>query len=196
MYVNEQFANPARIGVLSDHRERRTPLLATAAPPGRKHTPSPPENRTLGGRSFSSAITRRAEARHRSRWFTRAKYSLFSNCLSMSLLPHARAARYRVLSGHLPLAPGPGDEPVSRSPVWGRCRDARQCPWLPETVNRVETHLSNRKQTAAHRSTRDVPAHGKLRLSFAFSPRAGAAKSAYIGRADASKSIVLPCPKQ
>jgi len=30
---------------------------------------------------------------------------------------------------------------------------------LPETVNRVETHPTHRKQTMAHASTRDVPAH-------------------------------------
>ena len=31
--------------------------------------------------------------------------------------------------------------------------------WLPETVTRVETHLTRRKQTPAHASTRNVPAH-------------------------------------
>jgi len=40
---------------------------------------------------------------------------------------------------------------------------------LPGTVNRVETYLSQRKQTPAHGSTRNVPAHRKFRLAFAFS---------------------------
>jgi hypothetical protein len=40
-------------------------------------------------------------------------------------------------------------------------------PRLPETVNRVETHATHRKQTTAHTSTRDVPAHDFFRQSFA-----------------------------
>jgi hypothetical protein len=32
--------------------------------------------------------------------------------------------------------------------------------WLPGTVNRVETHLTYRKQTSEYASTRNVPAHG------------------------------------
>jgi hypothetical protein len=38
--------------------------------------------------------------------------------------------------------------------------------WLPDTVNRVETHLSHRKQTTAHASTRNVPAHDYFRVLF------------------------------
>ena len=38
--------------------------------------------------------------------------------------------------------------------------------WLPGTVTRVETHLSPRKQTTAHPSTRNVPAHVNFRLAF------------------------------
>jgi len=35
----------------------------------------------------------------------------------------------------------------------------RHLPFVPGTVTRVETHLSHRKQTTAHASTRNVPAH-------------------------------------
>jgi len=38
---------------------------------------------------------------------------------------------------------------------------------LPETVNRVETHATHRKQTTAHTLTRNVPAHQFLHQSFA-----------------------------
>jgi hypothetical protein len=38
---------------------------------------------------------------------------------------------------------------------------------LPGTVNRVETHVSHRKQTIAHASTRNVPAHAKFRKNLA-----------------------------
>jgi hypothetical protein len=38
-------------------------------------------------------------------------------------------------------------------------RTACHLPVLPETVIRVETHVSHRKQTTGHASTRDVPAH-------------------------------------
>ncbi len=38
---------------------------------------------------------------------------------------------------------------------------------LPGTVNRVETHATHRKQTTAHRLTRNVPAHRFLHQSFA-----------------------------
>ncbi len=43
----------------------------------------------------------------------------------------------------------------------------RHCINLPETVTRVETNLTHRKQTTAHRSTRNVPAHGNFRSAFA-----------------------------
>jgi len=39
--------------------------------------------------------------------------------------------------------------------------------FLPGTVNRVETHLSHRKQTIGHTSTRNVPVHGCFRVLFA-----------------------------
>jgi hypothetical protein len=89
--------------------------------------------RALGAQSFSSAITRRATARYRSRWFTRATYSPLSNCPFMSVLPRARATHRAAASSHSSLNTSyclnlPG-VPKTRS-VLG---------WLPETVNRVET---------------------------------------------------------
>jgi len=45
-------------------------------------------------------------------------------------------------------------------------RITRRLPFLPGTVTRVETHLSHRKQTPGHASTRNVPAHAIFRLAF------------------------------
>jgi len=221
--VDEQFANPARIGVLSDRRERRTSLLATAAPPSRKYTSAPPlENRILGGLSFRVCVTTplfvrarlqpcrkhrnikaalaaevpRSSFSHRLRSSaitTRAKARFLSVRLSHPGLPGRLSTRAKCslsvsTNHHSPL--------TNRIVLPGVPKTPRVLGWLPETVTRVEMHLSYRKQTIAHRSTRNVPAHEKIRLPFAFLPRAGVAKSAYIGRADASKSMVLPCPKQ
>ncbi len=58
--------------------------------------------------------------------------------------------------------PAAGRQASSEAPKTPRFFD-----WLPETVNRVETHVSHRKQTIAHASTRDVPAHENFRKTFA-----------------------------
>jgi len=131
MCAEEKFANPARIGVLSDHRERRTSLLAAAAPRGRRgNSASPPHDMGtwVEAQGFSPATNVRASAPFLSRRFTRAK---------SSVLP----------SSHSPLS-------------------TRHCPFLPETVTRVETHVSHRKQTTGQAFTRDVPAHGYFRVLF------------------------------
>jgi len=104
MCADEKRANPARTGVLSDRRERRTSLLAATALRSRWEMPASP---------------------HR--------------CLPASVTPRLRSPR---ISHDFLLV-------------------------LPETVNRVETHLSHRKQTIGHLSTRDVPAHSYFRNFFA-----------------------------
>ena len=99
--------------------------------------------RSLGGRSFSSVIKNHGEATHLSRWVTRATH--LSSTTHQSLVTNHR---------HLPGVP----------------ETLRVLGWLPETVIRVETHLSYRKQTTAHASTRNVPAHGYFRVLFARVP--------------------------
>ena len=107
-----------------------------------RQNPMAPALCSLGGRSFSSVIMNRGEAPHLSRCSIRANSSLFS-------------ASYR-------------------SPVAPRCRVLPGVPktlrvvgWLPGTVTRVETHLSRRKQTTGHASTRNVPEHRYFRILFA-----------------------------
>jgi hypothetical protein len=99
--------------------------------------------RFFGERRFTSAINTRAAARFLSVRFLHSGLPgrLFTR------------AKFPVLSSsHSPLV-------------------ASHLPFLPETVNRVETHLSPRKQTTAHPSTRNIPAHAKLREIFARSLR-------------------------
>jgi hypothetical protein len=81
----------------------------------------------LSRKLVSSATNQRAAARFLSRWFTRAKFSALPSSL-------------------LPLNPGSDYEPGSRRAVSARCRDTSHWCLLPETVIRVETHLSDRKK--------------------------------------------------
>jgi hypothetical protein len=70
--------------------------------------------------------------------------------------PLPRRARHAFdIAPHQPL-PGSLEHLVVCQPLVTRLSSL---PLLPETVTRVETHLSHRKQTTAHVSTRDVPAH-------------------------------------
>jgi hypothetical protein len=57
--------------------------------------------------------------------------------------------------------------PFGEGVLPGAPKTLRILGWLPETVNRVETHVSHRKQKTGYPSTRNVPAHAKLRFSFA-----------------------------
>jgi len=112
--------------------------------------------RSLGGRSFSSVIKNHGEATHLSRWVTRATH--LSSTTHQSLVTNHR---------HLPGVPE-----TLRVLGWlaGAPETPRVLGWLPETVIRVETHLSHRKQTTAHASTRNVPAHGYFQVLFARAP--------------------------
>jgi hypothetical protein len=64
--------------------------------------------------------------------------------------------------------------------------------WLPETVNRVETHVSHRKQTIAHASTRDVPAHENFRKTFARESLESRAAYPGCSRSTSSSPAALP----
>jgi len=99
-----------------------------------RQNPMAPALRSLGGRSFSSVIKNGGQATLLSRRFT---------CANPSLLPASHDSTITRRRRVLPDVP----------------ETLRILGWLPETVNRVETHLSYRKQTTAHASTRNVPAH-------------------------------------
>jgi len=105
-----------------------------------RQNPIAPALRSLRGRSSSSVIKNRGEAKRISRWFIRATH--LSSTTHQSPLTNHR---------HLPGVP----ETLG---VLG---------WLPGTVTRVETLPSSTKQTTAYPSTRNVPAHTNFRRIFA-----------------------------
>jgi len=139
----------------------------------------------LGGRRFTSGIPMRAAGRClscdvcipacRDACPTRAKCSPFirSHCVARGGTvngPSARVTHRKQTVGHdqgrnfpVQLLPpvSPRISTAGRAFLPGVPETLRVWGWLPETVNRVETHLSHRKQTVGYASTRNVPAHPK-----------------------------------
>jgi len=135
----------------------------------------------LGGRGSTPADNTRAVARHQSRCLTRARFSLSVHLRRATRggtvnRPSAHVTHRKQTSGHhqgrnfpvhflLPFSPR--ILRADRTFLPGVPETLRVLGWLPETVNRVETHVSHRKQTSGHTSTRNVPAHGYFRVLFA-----------------------------
>jgi hypothetical protein len=69
-------------------------------------------------------------------------------------------------TGHQSPFPGSDHEPGYRCALLARCRNTNHLV-LPDTPNRVETHVTHRKQTPEHCSTRDTSCHPSVRLSSA-----------------------------
>jgi hypothetical protein len=147
--------------------------------------------RSLGGRSLGSVIKNRGEATHPSRRFTRAKHSLAIPAIARSVRLNGcraedRGSAYKPKAAAVRTSGGRslGSVINNRGGVtclsrWFICAKysvlstsrhsltTRHSCVLPGTVTRVETRLSHRKQTTGHASTRNVPAHGFFRQTFA-----------------------------
>ena len=83
------------------------------------------------------------------------------------LFPFSARFLSRILRTGRPFLPGVPETLCVLGWLAGVPETLRVLGWLPETVTRVEPHLSHRKQTTAHASTRNVPAHGYFRVLFA-----------------------------
>jgi len=164
-----------------------------------------------GGRGFNPADKTRAVARCLSRWFTRAKLSPFARSRRVteggtvnrpSTHVTCRKQTFAYMQGrNFPVQFLSPVSPRILRAVWqnlpGVPETLRVLGWLPGTVNRVETHVSHRKQTIGHASTRNVPAHGYLRVFFARVPAlAGRGRRQIAGETPApqgqSRSLTRP----
>jgi len=123
---------PRFINIHLSNREPAAPAATpgfTAASPG-----------TLGGRSFSSAISIRDKVAHLSRWFTCAKSSPFAfttHQFPVRTTNRDSGARFPRDAGTL----------LTTHVIWGG------------TVNRPRTHVTYRKQTIAYMQGRNFPVH-------------------------------------
>jgi len=119
--------------------------VGEASVPIRRHNSAPPHARNVleaEGHGFSRAKNPRARMR------------FFAVRLVHPGLPGRRFFR----ATHLPVV-NHQPQATNRAFLLGAPKTLRVLGWLPGTVIRVEPHVTHRKQTPAHASTRNVPAH-------------------------------------
>ena len=170
--MGEDFERAAAEAKRPAHRRARPRALAAVLSSSFQSLGA--SHQTVEAHGFDRAKRQSATARLRSRSLIRAKSSPFTTPYS-PLTNHAS-----LFTNHGPLLTN---------------HDSRITN-LPGTVTRVETHLSHRKQTTGHASTRNVPAHGYFRVLFARAPAIARAESKPRVEKGKDAKLELGAPRQ